>query len=483
MTKHFCMRAMFCLGVALIHSSAFAQPTSRTQPRRVVIPSHEQAKTKADAAYQSGRYEEAVRLVDPVIRANSRDDVALYLRASARVEIGRARSDKAMVRAGITDAREAIRLGTTSDAMYYLPYLYGMISLSQIEGRDEHAAVVVTVIDDLLKRLRPKPEDEANFHYQRGLANTHLKKFKVAAQDYRNAINRHSKHMGAFIALADTYVAAGQSAEALEAFQSAVSAFPNSPLVYNNRGMFLQQTGKSQDAIVDFTKALERDPNYFYAMTNRGFALMQSGSPDAAENDFSTSLKINPNQPFVYSLRGTSRLEQRKLREAIADYTRVVQLDPSNPVARGDLGFAMYFAGYHEQAAEAFGQALQLDKNHRYVNPWRYGALVAAGKKTAADELAAPSIEKSADDRDWIDHVMTYLTGNISAGKLLESVNPNDKNAAAAQKCEAHFFIAQQMSATGKAAEAATHFRNAIATRQKHLSAFRGATLSLNAPR
>lgn len=480
MTEHFCMRAVFCLAVTLNYTTVHAQPAGN-QPRRTVIPSHEQAKTKADAAYQAGQYDEAIRHVDPVIQANSRDHVALYLRASARVEIGRARGDKALVRAGITDAREAIRLGTTSDAMYYLPYLYGMISLSQIEGRSEHATVVITVIDDLLQRLRPKPEDEANFHYQRGLANTQLKNYKVAAQDYQNAIRRHSKHMGAFIALADTYVAAGQSAEAIEAFQSAVAAFPNSPLVYNNRGMFLQQTGKSQDAIVDFTKALERDRSYFYAMTNRGFALMESGSPDAAENDFSASLKINPNQPFVYSLRGTARLEQRKLREAISDYTQVVKLDPSNPVARGDLGFAMYFAGYFEQAAEAFGQASQLDKNHRYVDPWRYGALVAAGNKNAADELAAVSLAKTADDRDWIDHVMTFLAGKMSTEQLLASVNPNDKNAAAAQKCEAHFFIAQQLAASGKQKEATEHYKNSVATRQKHLSAYRGAALLLSA--
>lgn len=457
----------------LFTSTAFAQS------RQTVIPSHEQAKTKADAAYRGGNYDEAVRLVEPVIRSNPRDHVALYLRASARVEIGRAKGDKTSIRSGIADAREAIRLGTSKDSMYYLPYLYGMTSLAIIEDRGEHAEVVVKVVDDLLKRLQLKPDDKANFHYQRGLANTQLKKIGLAAADFENAIKLSPQHLGAFIARADAHASAGQAAEALEAFNAAVDAFPSNPLVFNNRGMFLQQTGKPQDALIDFTKALERDPNYFYARTNLGFALMESGDPATAENEFTASLKTNPNQPMVYSLRGTSKLEQRKLREAITDYTKVVQLDPRNPVARGDLGFAMYFAGYFAEAAQAFGQAMQLDENHRYLTPWRYGALLAADQQAEAAKLAAPSIEKDEDDRDWIDHLMTYLTNKIDEEKLIASVHPTDKNAANAQKCEAYFFIAQRLAAEGNDADAQDRYQKSLDTRQRHLSAYRGSKISM----
>lgn len=465
--------------LSLVAAGILLTSIASAQTRQNVVPSHEQAKTQADAAYREGRYEEAVRLVEPVIRSNPRDHVALYLRASARVEIGRASGDKTSIRSGITDAREAIRLGTSKDSMYYLPYLYGMTSLAMIEGRSEHADVVVKVVDDLVKRLQLKPDDKANFYYQRGLANTHLKKTGEAAADFDNAIKLSPKHLGSFIARADAYASAGQSAEALEAFNATVTAFPSNPLVFNNRGMFLQQTGKPLDAITDFTKALERDPKYFYARTNLGFALMESGDAAAAENEFTASLKLNPNQPMVYSLRGTSKLEQRKLREAIADYTKVVQLDPRNPVARGDLGFAMYFAGYFTEAAQAFGQAMQLDKNHRYLTPWRYGALLAANQQAEADKLAAPSLEKDEDDRDWIDHLMTYLTNKIDEEKLIASAHPTDKNAANAQKCEAYFFIAQRLAAEGKNSDAQDRYQKSLDTRQRHLSAYRGSKISM----
>ena len=139
----------------------------------------------------------------------------------------------------------------------------------------------------------------------------------------------------------------------------------------------------------------------------------------------------------------------------------------------------MYFSGYFEEAATAFGQAMQLDENHRYLTPWRYGALLASDQADEAQELAAPALEKAEDDRDWIDHLMTYLTNEIDEEKLLGSVHPTDKNAANAQKCEAYFFIAQRLAAEGKDSDAQDRYQKSLDTRQRHLSAYRGAKLSI----
>ena len=65
-------------------------------------------------------------------------------------------------------------------------------------------------------------------------------------------------------------------------FTYAVQAVPNNPLIYNNRGMFFQNTGKSQQAVADFTRAIELDKSYTVAYTNRGFAAMSQGNAAAA---------------------------------------------------------------------------------------------------------------------------------------------------------------------------------------------------------
>ena len=101
------------------------------------------------------------------------------------------------------------------------------------------------------------------------MAHMFLKHFDSAASDFSQAIRLNSKHLGAHIGLADAYGAAGKIEEALGSFANAVKLFPTNPLIYNNRGMFLQQHKRFDEAIADFTRAIELDPNYFIAFTNR----------------------------------------------------------------------------------------------------------------------------------------------------------------------------------------------------------------------
>ena len=72
-------------------------------------PIHERTKTEAEQAYQRGDYQRAIDLTSSVLRANSRDDVAYYLRSSSRVELGLQERNRKIVRNGIADSREALR--------------------------------------------------------------------------------------------------------------------------------------------------------------------------------------------------------------------------------------------------------------------------------------------------------------------------------------------------------------------------------------
>ncbi|MCH8221544.1 MAG: sugar phosphate isomerase/epimerase [Proteobacteria bacterium] len=77
---------------------------------------HEQNKMQAEQAHQKGDYPKAIELASRVLRFSPRDDVAFYIRASARVELGIARGDARQLRDGIADAREAIRMAGEMNA-------------------------------------------------------------------------------------------------------------------------------------------------------------------------------------------------------------------------------------------------------------------------------------------------------------------------------------------------------------------------------
>lgn len=448
-------------------------------PQRRLNASHEKAKTEADKSYQKREYERAVNLTTTVLLENPRDHVAYYLRASARAEIAIQKRDARMMRYAVADAREAIRLDGTRNPMYYLPYLYGMTNLSVIESRDEHAKVAVTVATQAIGLQTLKPEEKANLYYQRGASNSFLKQYSKAAADFASTIQLSPAHLGAHVAAADAYAAGGDTKNAMTWYSKGIRAFPNNPLVFNNRGMYLQQQGKLDDAVDDFTRAVELDGKYFYAYTNRGYCLLQSGDPKAAETDYDTSLKINPAQSTVFGLRATARLAQGNVKGAVDDNRSVVRLTPRNPAAHADLGFAQFFATDYADAERSFGQSLAIDANQPHLDPWRFLALERSGRKDEALRRFAASLKKEPADRNWVDSILVFLAGKSTGAELLKSVDMKNATTKTAQICEAHFFIGVREAAAGDTKSAQLNFQKSVSTKQSHLSAFQGAQLEL----
>ncbi|MFQ5732199.1 MAG: tetratricopeptide repeat protein [Planctomycetaceae bacterium] len=450
----------------------------RRRPTRRVNPTHERYKTQADQAYRKGDYKRAVELTSAVIRENRSDHVAYYLRGSARAELALAARDAAEMRRAIADAREAIRLDDTRNAMYFLPYLYGMTNLTVIENRREHAKTAVAVAGQILRVPTLKNEDRANLYYQRGNTYLVLEDYDKAVADFQSAIKVAGKHLAAHLGMADAYSRAGQFDQAEARFDATVKTFPDNPLVYNNRGMFLQQRGKLSRAIIDFTRALDLDKNYFYAYTNRGFSLLRQGNAAAAEADFTKSLAINKNQRAAYSLRATARMAQDNLKGALEDNRAALALSMQSPQSHADLGFTLFFSGKYEGALASFDAALKLDKNQRQLGPWRFLVLETLGRKKEALRTFADDIATPDKNRDWVKWLLGYLGGKVDEKALIAAVHQKDDRVRLAQLCEAHFFLAVRRQIAGDNAAARKHYRQALATKQQQLSAYQGARLA-----
>ena len=454
---------------------------ANAQAPRATNPVHEELKTQADQAYQKGDYRKVIELSDRVLREAPRDHVALYLRGSARVEVGLATGDNKLVRTGIADSREAIQFGGAENINYYLPYLSGMTRLARVENRPEHGEVAEKVATDLLDKLTTlKPEDRANIYYQRGTARIFLRNTAGAVADFEEALKLQPQHLGASLGIAEAYVASGELDKAEDAYALAARNFPNSPLVFNNRGMFLQHRGKLERAQQDFTRTIELDPNYVVAYINRGYNLLNAGQAAAAENDFTQALRINPNQPMVYSGRARARVAQGKVQEALSDQQRVVELDPQSALAQADLGFTRFFGQNYAAALQAFDKAVQLNAELNYLAPWQYWCMVRTGQQSAAQTRFSEVLAKKTDERTWAENLLAYLAGRLDAQALMEAMVADNPQIRSAQLCEAHYFIGLRESAAGNSKEAATHFRQALETRAMHLSAYRGSQIALD---
>lgn len=441
---------------------------------------HERVKTEAQAAYQKGDYQHTLTLMEGVLKEAPRDDVALYLRGSARVDIGRRDGNAKLVRDGVADARQAITIKPQDNAIYYLPYLYGMASLAQLEQRPEHAEVAIKVGESIVTHPSVKAEDKANIHYQMGVAHMIMKDPTASAKDYEQALRMSPNHLGALMALADAYTKAGDAAKAENAYDRATTALPKNALVFNNRGSFRQSKGDVNGAVDDFTKAIELDPTFGVAFTNRGFALMTAGNLNAAENDFTASLNTNPNQDSVYSFRGASRLGQGKVDSAIADFTQLIERSPKNSVAWSDLGFARFFAKDYKGASQAFDQAVGLNQNMKYLNPWRYWSMTLGGAPEDKVKEFGAEVGSRPKDHDWVDGLAAYATGNLSHDDLVSWADEKNPKLKQEQLCEAYYFQGLKLAQEGKQKESEEAFEKAIATNARHLSSYRGSQFSLS---
>jgi len=446
---------------------------------RVTNRQHEEWKTQADTAYRSGDFNKAIELNDRVIAANPNDDVALYLRGSARVELGAQTRNADLVRNGIADAREAIRIVNRVKIDYYLPYLFGMSQLSALEGKTSHAETARDVAAQLIEMQSVTAAEKANISYQRALLNIQLQDRNAALADFAKAIEFEPKHLAAQLGRCDLLLQNEQPEQVEQAYAQVVEQFPQNPLVFNNRGMFFQSFGRNDEAIADFTKAIEINAQYVPAYTNRAYSKLESGRFSEAIADLSKSVELDPQYPAAHSLRGSAYLQTGEANSALADYEAALKLNPDNPQLRSDVGFAQFFSGKYDLALAAFDSALEVDAQARFLNPWCATALLSAGRRADAEQRFADLIAKPADQRDWFDLLTLLVLGKVTDNEVLATVSGGDEQAADAQQCEAFYFIGQRLLFEEKPEEAEPFFRQALESKSVHLSAFRGAQFAV----
>lgn len=469
--------ALCIFAVAAVAGPAHAQ--SRVVRPTVVNQQHEQLKTDADKAYRAGDYVKTIELTGRVLGANPKDDVALYLRGSARVELGARTGEVQLVREGIADSREAISVSNRLKLDYYMPYLFGMSQLAALENKPTHAETARTVATQLLDMQKVTTAEKANIAYQRAQLNLQLQDNAAALADFAKAVEYDPKHLAAQLGRCDLLFRTGKPEDVEKAYAEAVERFPQEPLVFNNRGMFFQSFGRSDEAVADFNHAIELNPKFGPAYTNRAFSKLQSGQFTDALADLNKTVEIDPRQPSAYSLRGTAFLQTGDAKSALTDYEAALKLDPNSPQLRADVGFAQFFDGQYEPAVASFESAQEVDSHARFLNPWRAAALVAAGRKADAEQRFAETIAKSAANRDWFDQLVLLLLGKANDNDVLAAISGGDEQRADAQHCEAYYFIGEKLLLDDKRADAEPFFRQALDSKSVHLSAYRGAQFAL----
>lgn len=450
-------------------------------------PEADKHRAEADQAYQRGEYQRVIELSNLLLTRYGEDNphVAYHMRASAQIELGRQARSSKQIRDGIADARQALSLEGRKYTWLYIPYLYGLTSLSEIEKRREHADMTLQVVAPLLQRpVTPEfsADDKANLTYQQGLAHVALGDLKSATSDFTEAVRLSPQSWGAHIKLAETLAAQNQTKAALAAYDAAVRQFPNAVVVYNNRGNFRRTAGDLDGAVADFTRALQIDPKFALGYVNRGVSLTDQDNPKAAEGDFSEALKLplDPvTQLMTYRLRAIARASQGNPKGAVADYTAAMRLAPQDATLYEERGCARFFLKDFSGSAADFAAALKLNPQLVRVSPWQAVALARGGKPDASRAILDGVAGAKSPPPEWIVKLNDFLSDRMTDEELLAAAADPDEALQKARLCEARFFIGQKKLLANEMDPAAEQFREAVATQANAVTAFRGARYEL----
>ncbi|CAI9590761.1 unnamed protein product [Staurois parvus] len=206
-------------------------------------------------------------------------------------------------------------------------------------------------------------------------------------------------------------LAAGQLAEALSHYHSAVDGDPKNYLTYYKRATVYLAMGKFKSALPDLSKAIDLKPDFLAARLQRGNILLKQGDTQDAEEDFRAVLLSSPTNEEAKNQLDRVREVQERREEAWAAYDRedygeaisllekVIEFSPWDPSVRelrsecylriGDLNKAIqdlkpttklrndnraaflklsrlyYTMGEHEESLSQVRECLKLDQDDK----------------------------------------------------------------------------------------------------------------------
>ncbi|KAM8899440.1 dnaJ homolog subfamily C member 3b [Spinachia spinachia] len=141
-------------------------------------------------------------------------------------------------------------------------------------------------------------------------------------------------------------LAAGQLAEALSHYHSAVEGDSKNYLTYYKRAAVFLAMGKSKSALPDLTRAIQLKPDFLAARLQRGNILLKQGSTQEASEDFEAVLQRSPDHEEAQEqLMRANELEelqedanaayhQRDYGTTIGVLERVIEISPWDPESR-----------------------------------------------------------------------------------------------------------------------------------------------------
>jgi Lipoprotein NlpI, contains TPR repeats len=196
---------------------------------------------------------------------------------------------------------------------------------------------------------------------------------------------------------------------AIEDYTKAIELNPDDADVYYRRGNTWRDKKDYDKAIIDYSKALELRPGYAHYYLFRGIAWQYQGNKNNALAEYNKVIELNSDYAIAYYFRGNLYKSSGLFDEAIKDYTKTIELQPDDKYAYTSRGDIWYDNGNYDNAISDYTKAIELKYSDAYYK--RAHSIRKIGKNL---EESIKDFEKYIDltpDKDdiWVKLAKDYI--------------------------------------------------------------------------
>jgi tetratricopeptide (TPR) repeat protein len=322
-------------------------------------------------------------------------------------------------------------------------------------------------------RLNPK---HANAFSNRGVAYAGKRDYDRAIQSYDEAIRLNPSHADAFTNRGVAYARQGDYDRAIQSYDEALRLNPNHANALFDRGNAYRRKKDYDRAIENYSEALRLNPKHANAFSNRGVAYGHKGEYDLAIQSYDEAIRLNPRHLNALYNRGNAYTRKGAYDRAARDYDQVLELNPKHANAYSSRGFVRFFQGQFMAAVPDFSEAARFAPNNPYRILLLYIAQARAGNH-GREALAHAA--RGLDLAKWPGPIVSMYLGKVPEQVVLDSVAEADVTEQSQRRCQAYFYIGQQLLIRQQSNEAAKMFRETVATNASALFEYEAAQAEL----
>ena len=275
---------------------------------------------------QTGRNEEALRLIKKAVAVNPKDPIALNNQGNTQQTLRRYKD-------ALASYDRVLSLKPDYDEAFK-----NKGDVLQILGRHDDALVAYS------KALRINP-NHAELHNNSGVSLFALGRHAEAVGAYDKAAALNPRYAPAFSNRADALRMLARHDDALDSYKKALAIAPALVEALANYGNTLREMRRTDDALAQYDKVLEIDPQHIKTLNNRGAVLRDTLRFAEALESLDKALALKPDYTEALINRGTILHEYGRDDEAVASFDKALALNPDYAEGHWNKALALLTQG------------------------------------------------------------------------------------------------------------------------------------------